>query len=1129
MIPNLRHSVNRIPWFWLTVVAGALSAVTAVGLAALLAYVIGVVFLGQASLSDVTGPLAGVGGLALLRAGLTWLGEASSQRLASRVKLELRARLVAALLARGPAALDVERSGELATTMVEGIEALDEYLSQYLPQTILAGLAPLIILVYVFPLDPLSGLVLLLTAPIIPVFMWLIGSHAQAQTAQRWADLGRMSAHFLDTLQGITTLKLFGRSREQLEAVAAISRRFGDLTMEVLRVAFLSALILELVASLGTAILAVEIALRLLTGRMEFIPALTLLILAPEFYLPLRLLGQRHHAAMAGKEALGRIGPLLEAEAPQQAIEPCPQQVGQGVAISIRNLHYAYAEGTRPALRGVSLDLPAGHIVGLSGPNGAGKSTLTWLLLDFLQPDVGEIRVDGVPLSDLDGRAWRQRVAWVSQHPALFAGSVAENIRLARPNASDAEVERVAREAGAHDFIVELPQGYQTPIGAGGARLSGGQRQRLAIARALLKQADLLILDEASAHLDRASEAALQQALPALLQGRSALIIAHSPQLLRVADHVEVIGSHLHMHQVQEHVGARHDAPPVASSDAQTRSSRQRARRDAPLHIPPHGAGEEQPTWRSAIPFALAILLGFATVGSSIGLIATSAYLIAMAALMPSIAVLSVAIVGVRFFGIARGLFRYAERYVAHRATFHLLARLRTWFFAMIEPRAPAGLIDHQGGDLLARAVGDVETLEQFYLRVVAPPLVALLVMGLSCGLLAFFDPGLALALLILQLLAGLMLPLLIRQFSRNAARVVVEQRAGLLTTMVEAIQGLPDLLALGAEATLSQRVATQGAVLAQAQERLAQLRGLSNGLFAMLGQGAAVAMLILAIPLVRSGQIDGVMLGLIALSALASFEALIPLGPALQSLEVSRAAWRRLVEIRATAPQISHEPDESPPPLDSSIEFSNLSFSYPGAPRPVLQGVSGRVATGQRMLIVGPSGAGKSTLANLLLRFWEGYQGSICIGGHDLRSYRSEDVRQMIGVVAQQTHLFNGTVEANLRLARPDASRAELDRACQQAGFDQVVARLPEGYATWLGERGMRLSGGERQRLAIARALLKDAPILILDEPTAHLDAVAEREVLAALATLQQGRTTLLISHRPQAQAGADVVVQLL
>ncbi|MBX0326244.1 thiol reductant ABC exporter subunit CydC, partial [Oscillochloris sp. ZM17-4] len=532
-----------------------------------------------------------------------------------------------------------------------------------------------------------------------------------------------------------------------------------------------------------------------------------------------------------------------------------------------------------------------------------------------------------------------------------------------------------------------------------------------------------------------------------------------------------------------------------------------------------------RPYWRA---FALAVLLGLATVGSSVGLMATSAYLIARAALMPDIAVLSVPIVGVRFFGIARGLLRYAERYVSHRATFRLLAGVRAWFFAAVEPLAPAGLIDRRGGDLLASAVGDVEALEQLYLRVLAPPLVAMLVAGLTCGLLAIFSPQVAMAVLSLQMIAGLALPLLIRRQSRRPAAEAVARRAELLATLVEAIQGLPDLLALGAKGALLARVRCQGEALARAQERMAALRGLGNGLVGLMGQLAAAAALLLGVPLVRAGQLDGVYLALLALTAVASFEAVAPLSTALQSLELSLAAARRLFAIADTLPQVTSEPTCSPVPLDASVELDGLSFSYPGAAQPALRGVSARAAHGQRLLIMGPSGAGKSTLASLLLRFWDGYTGTIRIGGHNLRDYRAEDIRRMIGVVAQQTHLFSGTVRENLQIARPEADDANLDIVCQRARFDQVLARLPEGYDTWLGEQGARLSGGERQRLSIARALLKDAPILLLDEPTAHLDAEAEREVLAALAELQRGRTTLLISHRPEAQRDGDAILTL-
>lgn len=517
--------------------------------------------------------------------------------------------------------------------------------------------------------------------------------------------------------------------------------------------------------------------------------------------------------------------------------------------------------------------------------------------------------------------------------------------------------------------------------------------------------------------------------------------------------------------------------------------------------------------------FGLAIALGFATMGSGIGLMATASYLIAQAALMPSIALLSIPMVGVRFFGIARAALRYGERYVAHRATFRLLAGVRTWFFAAVEPLAPAALVERHGGDLLARAVGDVETLEQLYLRVLAPPLVALLTALLTCALLISFDARSALAVLLLQLVVGLILPAVLYGASRRAARQGVAARAELLATTVEALQGLPDLLVLGGERALREQLAQSGRRLAAAQQQQANMRGISNGIHGMASQLAAVAVISLATPLVRTASLDGLLLAMLALAAMASFEALSMLAQVVQSGAASHAAAERIFAITASAPQVQHEPAQSPQPLDASLTIRDLSFSYPGSTQPVFTNLNMHVASGQRLILRGPSGAGKSTLVSLLLRFWEGYTGSICVGGHDLRAYRSDDARRLFAVVSQQTHLFNGTVAENLRLARPNACEADMAWACQRARFDQVLARLPEGYATRLGEQGMALSGGERQRLAIARALLKDAPILLLDEPTANLDAAAEREVLAALDALAQGRTTILITHRHEEQ----------
>jgi len=519
----------------------------------LLSLVVSLVFLGGRMLGDVVSILIALLLLSLVRAGLTWGAEVAAGRAASRVKHDLRAQLAAHLLRLGPAYSRGERSGELANTAVEGVEALDAYFRQYLPQLALAALVPMAVLVFVFPLDWVSGLVMLLTAPLIPVFMVLIGSLAESLTRRQWTSLSRMSAHFLDVLQGLTTLKLLGRSREQIQVIAQISNRFRGATMGVLRVTFLSALVLEMVATISTAVVAVQIGLRLLSGHLSFQQGFFVLLLAPEFYLPLRILGARFHAGMQGVAAAQRIFEVLETPASGDARRSSAPQAAPGdrplpsptpparFDLSFSSVHYAYDDGERPALNGLSFDLPQGESLALVGPSGAGKSTVAYLLLRFVEPDRGVITVGGRSLQGLSPAAWRQQVAWVPQNPYLFHGTVAENICLARPGASDEQVERAARQASAHGFVEALPQGYDTVIGERGARLSGGEAQRIALARAFLKDAPLLILDEATANLDPESEAQVQEAMGHLLPGRTALIIAHRLSTVHRASRIVVM------------------------------------------------------------------------------------------------------------------------------------------------------------------------------------------------------------------------------------------------------------------------------------------------------------------------------------------------------------------------------------------------------------------------------------------------------------------------------------------------------------------------------------------------------------------------------------------------------------
>jgi ATP-binding cassette subfamily C protein CydD len=523
---------------------GLLAGVLLIGQAYLLSQTVSRALLDGQRLQDVRSLLAGLAVIAVTRAAALWASEIASHHIAGRIKADLRERLFAHLIELGPAYARGERSGELANTATEGIEALDAYFSQYIPQLALSALIPLMMLIIVFPLDALSGVVLLLTAPMIPFFMVLIGSLASAQSRRQWTQLSRLSAHFLDVLQGLTTLKIFGRSREQAQEIARISEQFRDATMHVLRIAFLSALALEMLATISTAIIAVEIGLRLLYGRMAFDEAFFILILAPEYYMPLRALGARFHAGTAGTASAQRIFEVLS----YQPSAVSGQLSDQGVAsriptIQFETVSYTYADNEHAALDGVSFAILPRQKVALVGRSGAGKSTVAQLLLRFIEPTAGQIAVDGRDLSTIPPDDWRERIAWVPQMPYLFAASVADNILLARPDAPLADVIRAAQQAHADEFIRALPDGYDTPIGERGARLSGGQAQRIALARALLKDAPFLILDEATSNLDPETEADIQVAIHALMQDRTVLIIAHRLRTVMDADQIVVLDS----------------------------------------------------------------------------------------------------------------------------------------------------------------------------------------------------------------------------------------------------------------------------------------------------------------------------------------------------------------------------------------------------------------------------------------------------------------------------------------------------------------------------------------------------------------------------------------------------------
>ncbi len=525
---------------------------------------------------------------------------------------------------------------------------------------------------------------------------------------------------------------------------------------------------------------------------------------------------------------------------------------------------------------------------------------------------------------------------------------------------------------------------------------------------------------------------------------------------------------------------------------------------------------------------ALATLLGVLTIGAGVGLMTTSAWLISAAALHPSEAALAVAIVGVRFFGLTRGVFRYLERLVSHDVTLRLLARLRVWVFQAIEPLSPSQIARYRGGDLLTRGAADVDTLQQLYVRVISPPAVALATGALLFVFLARFDVSVALAAICLFAATGVVGPMFARLLARGPERRIVALRAELATATIDLTQGMADLVAFGQEEARAEDIARLSRDLSRSQQRLAWVTGLSD---AVLSSGSGLALLVtllVAIPLVSAGRLDGVWLAALGLAVSASFEAINPLPEAARHGEAAAASGERIFALTdlprpATASGLaSHAPE------DTTLVVSDVCARYdPGEPL-ALDHVSLTLRRGDLVAIVGPSGAGKSTLVSVIERFLEQERGSVTLGGVDTRQLTPDAVRERIAVISQRTHLFNTTVRQNLLIARSDAKEEEMIAAARLAQAHDAILGLPEGYDTIVGEQGARLSGGERQRIAIARALLKDAPILILDEPTAHLDAETERAIFTTLFDLMPERSTLLITHRLTGLAAAREILVL-
>ncbi|MEU0130317.1 thiol reductant ABC exporter subunit CydD [Streptomyces sp. NPDC006289] len=1147
--PRLLRYARATRFFLAAVVAlGLVGAALVIAQAMLLAEVVVGGFEDGLTAAGLRTPLLLLAGVALGRALVAWLTELAAYRASAAVKSELRGRLMDRAAALGPGWLSGQRTGSLVALATRGVDALDDYFSRYLPQLGLAVVVPVAVLARIVTEDWVSAAIIVVTLPLIPLFMILIGWATRSRMDRQWRLLSRLSGHFLDVVAGLPTLKVFGRAKAQAESIRTITSQYRTATLKTLRIAFLSSFALELLATLSVALVAVTIGMRLVHGELDLYTGLVVLILAPEAYLPIRQVGAQYHAAAEGLSAADEIFAVLETE-------PDPggtQDVPESLRLELEGVTVRHPGRGEPSPAGASLVVEPGETVALVGPSGVGKSTLLDVVLGFKVPDEGRVRVGGTDLRALAPEHWRERIAWVPQRPHLFAGTIAENVRLARPDADDEAVMAALREAGAYDFVASLPDGASTPLGEDGAGLSAGQRQRLSLARAFLADRPLLLLDEPTASLDGETEAGIVDAVRRLATGRTVLLVVHRPALLSVADRVVSLEPRALVPAGAGH-GAADRAHPEEPGAIRTRGTADRvgppdaggqrvadqrgpaAGEPAPLReTAPRTGGRVLARVREAAgsqhrKLGLALLLGSLAVGSSVGLMAVSGWLISRASEQPPVLYLMVAVTATRAFGIGRAVFRYAERLVSHDAVLRMLAELRVAVYRGLERVAPAGLRTTRRGDLLSRLVADVDALQDYWLRWLLPAGTALAVGVAAVGFTGLLLPEAGAVLAAGLLLAGVAVPWLSGACARRAERQLAPARAALAVRVADLLGGTAELTVAGALPARRQQVRAADTVLTRISSRAATATALGGGLSALVCGLTVVGAAIVALPAVYDGRLAGVELAVVVLTPLAAFEAVAGLPLAVQyRRRVERSAERVFEVLDAPVPVEDPAVPAEAPASPFPLHVRGLSARYEGAERDALHSVGLTLVPGKRVAVVGQSGSGKTTLAQVLLRFLDAREGTYRLGGVEASALDGDTVRSFVGLCAQDAHVFDSSIRENLRLARPSATDGQLRDALAGARLLDWAGSLPDGLDTLVGEHGARLSGGQRQRLALARALLADFPVLVLDEPAEHLDLETADALTADLLAATEGRTTVLITHRLAQLESVDEVLVL-
>lgn len=1140
--PSTRSAV-----YWLGLLA-ALKALSLVLMGQAVAAALAGLAAGEAVHPDqITLGMAGV----VLRSITVWGQAVAARRAALGIKEELRAGLLERTLRNGVRETG-PADGGLAVLATRGLDALDSYYTQFLPALVNCAAVPLLLGARILFADWVSALVIVLTVPLVPLFMVLIGRYTEDNVREAQASLSRLSAHMLELAKGLPVLVGLGRATAQRKALEEISEEYRSRTMGTLRTAFLSALALELIATISVAVVAVFIGVRLVHGDMPLEAGLLALILAPDCYLPLRELGTAHHASDDGRVALAGVTAVTDA--PEANPLPAVPAGRPGAPLTVTGLTVTYRGRSRAAVGPLTFEAPQSRITALDGPSGAGKSTVLGVLAGTIGDGAGA-SVTGT-VAGLD----RNAVAWVPQHPVLVADRVLDEVMLylganprnARDGALAGETARAClTRAGAGHLAAKHP-----------AELSPGELRRVALARGLARidaGATVLLLDEPTAHLDSDSARAVEDAIHGLRGQVTVILVAHEERTRSLADVLVPVAATApeSTHQPDTDTlparvspagatglpAAASAAPPAANRPATKPPAAAPRADDAKAGTAGRSGGSVLGLLAQLLApvrgkFAAAAIVGTFAAVFAVALSGLSGWLIIRASEQPPILYLLSAIVGVRFFGIGRAVFRYWERLLLHDAVFAALTRLRGRLWASLSRRALALRRLLQGGNVLGTVIDDVDTVRDLLPRVVLPPVTAVAVAVLAMGTTWLVVPP-ALPAAFAAAAASLVLaPMLALWGDRKSATAEQVLRSGVLRRISAALDARAELSANGVAPRVLDGLRGEDRKATTASQRSAWAEGLGHAVTVAACGTAALASAWLAAPAVLDGRIEPALAAVVVLLLLALVEPYSAMTTAVRQFPALRAVLQRVassgaLDASGDAQDTGGGATDGLQPVPArdggvpGLELANLAAAWPGG-APVFIGLNAVAGPGHWLAVTGPSGSGKSTLLSVLLGFLPPADGRVRVSGG-------------VAWCPQEAHLFDSTIRGNLLLGRPAADPgSERDKSGEGAtgqdmaavlaavGLTGLMERLPAGLDTRIGPGGAFLSGGERQRLAVARTLMTGAEVILLDEPTAHLDAESAKAMLHDLRDGLRDRTVVLVTHHAADIQAGDVRLAL-